>query len=47
MEHPDFVEGVSARLIRKPAQTPEWLKTTFDQVSETEVDSFFADTLRL
>ncbi|TIA28408.1 ClpP/crotonase [Aureobasidium pullulans] len=39
MEHPDFVEGVSARLIRKPAQTPEWSKTTFDQVSETEASA--------
>lgn len=47
MEHPDFVEGVSAHLIRKPAQTPEWSKTTFDQVSETELDFSFADELRL
>ncbi|CAD0030972.1 unnamed protein product [Aureobasidium pullulans] len=47
MEHPDFVEGVSARLIRKPAQTPQWSKTSFDDVSEAEVNSFFADELKL
>ncbi|KAH0259020.1 hypothetical protein KCU91_g15466, partial [Aureobasidium melanogenum] len=47
MEHPDFVEGVSARLIRKPAGKPQWSKTTFDEVSESEVNSFFADELKL
>ncbi|KAG9713398.1 hypothetical protein KCU75_g24472, partial [Aureobasidium melanogenum] len=47
MEHPDFVEGVSARLIRKPAEKPQWSKTTFDEVSESEVNSFFANELKL
>ena len=30
MEHPDFIEGVTARLIRKPAQTPNWTPATLD-----------------
>jgi len=47
MEHPDFVEGVSARLIRKPAEKPQWSKTSFDEISESEVNSFFADELTL
>lgn len=47
MEHPDFVEGVSARLIRKPAETPKWSTTSFDDVSEEEVESFFTGELKL
>jgi len=38
MQHPDFVEGVSSRLIRKPPTTPVWnppsLETTDDAVTE-------------
>ncbi|KAL1302903.1 hypothetical protein AAFC00_003228 [Neodothiora populina] len=47
MEHPDFVEGVSARLIRKPAQTPTWDPPTLDEVSDLTVESFFTDPLQL
>lgn len=42
MEHPDFVEGVSALLIRKPKETPKWSAASFDEISEREVDDFFA-----
>lgn len=47
MEHADFVEGVSARLISKPPRTPEWKPATMEQVSEATVDSFFSEPLRL
>ena len=42
MEHPDFVEGVSARLIQKPPGKPNWSPATMDEVSDETVDSFFA-----
>lgn len=41
MRHPDFVEGVSARLISKPAQDPKWNPETLDQVSAEDVNTFF------
>lgn len=41
MEHPDFVEGVSAKLIEKPARTPNWKPATLDQVSKEDVKKFF------
>ncbi|KAJ5101871.1 3-hydroxyisobutyryl-CoA hydrolase [Penicillium alfredii] len=41
MRHPDFVEGVSARLISKPPRQAEWKPATLDQVSQEEVDAFF------
>lgn len=41
MEHPDFVEGVSARLIRKPAETPKWQSETVDAVDTETVNRFF------
>ena len=41
MEHPDFVEGVSARLIRKPPQTPKWQPASLAEVSDNDVDAFF------
>lgn len=39
MEHPDFVEGVSARLIRR--EDPKWSIASLDEVSDAEVESFF------
>ena len=40
MSHHDFVEGVTARLIRK--ETPKWNPATLDEVSWNDVDKFFA-----
>ncbi|EXJ94171.1 hypothetical protein A1O1_02564 [Capronia coronata CBS 617.96] len=42
MAHPDFVEGVTARLINKPPTKPQWKPATLAEVSETDVDEFFA-----
>jgi len=42
MAHPDFVAGVSARLIHKPPTTPEWTPSSFDNVSDSVIDEFFA-----
>lgn len=41
MEHPDFVEGVSALLIDKPKRKPEWNPNSLDQVSDSTVAEFF------
>jgi len=41
MKHPDFVEGVTARLIRKPATIPEWQPAALSEVLERDVDDFF------
>ena len=44
MTRPDFTEGVSARLIRKPATTPVWNPPTLDGVSDADVDDMFRPT---
>ena len=41
MEHHDFTEGVSARLISKPPKQPTWNPPTLHDVSEREVGRFF------
>lgn len=41
MEHPDFAEGVSARLISKPPKAPQWSPARLEDVSPEEVDRFF------
>lgn len=41
MEHPDFVEGVTALLVDKPKRTPNWEPNSLDQVNESTVDEFF------
>jgi 3-hydroxyisobutyryl-CoA hydrolase len=41
MAHPDFVEGVSARLINKPPTEPKWNPASLSEVSESEVARFF------
>jgi 3-hydroxyisobutyryl-CoA hydrolase len=41
MAHPDFVSGVTARLIEKPPRTPTWTPASLDAVSDKEVESFF------
>ncbi|KAK3680253.1 3-hydroxyisobutyryl-CoA hydrolase [Recurvomyces mirabilis] len=47
MEHPDFVEGVSALLINKPKTKPNWSPATLDQVSDKAVAEFFDPEPRL
>ena len=42
MRHPDFVEGVSARLMSKPPREPNWNPATLDEVSEKAVTRFFS-----
>jgi len=39
--HPDFVEGVSARLIEKPARDPAWNPANLESITEKDVDTFF------
>jgi 3-hydroxyisobutyryl-CoA hydrolase len=40
MGHPDFVEGVSARLI-KPLREPKWNPNKLDDIKTEDVDAFF------
>ncbi|KAF1989981.1 3-hydroxyisobutyryl-CoA hydrolase mitochondrial precursor [Aulographum hederae CBS 113979] len=41
MRHPDFVTGVTARLIAKTKERPAWKPENLDLVRKEEVDSFF------
>lgn len=41
MEHPDFVEGVTARLVNKPPTQPSWQPATLGEVTDQHVDEFF------
>jgi 3-hydroxyisobutyryl-CoA hydrolase len=41
MRHPDFVEGVKARLMSKPPRQAEWQPATLAEVSQETVDAFF------
>lgn len=40
MEHPDFTEGVTARLLEKRA--PKWQPETVEQLSDPDIHKFFA-----
>jgi 3-hydroxyisobutyryl-CoA hydrolase len=42
MAHPDFVEGVTARLIERRKERPNWTPNTLEDVKRREVDAFFA-----
>ena len=42
MHHPDFTEGVAAKLIRKPLTTPIWDPPNLQSVTEQSVDALFA-----
>ena len=42
MSHPDFVEGVTARLIERRKERPNWEPNTLDDVRRRDVDAFFA-----
>ncbi|KAI9928177.1 hypothetical protein MW887_002210 [Aspergillus wentii] len=41
MKHPDFVEGVKARLMSKPPRQASWQPATLKEVTPEIVDSFF------
>lgn len=41
MRHPDFVNGVSAKLIHKPASKPKWDPRTVEGVQDSVIDEFF------
>ncbi|KAB8200068.1 ClpP/crotonase-like domain-containing protein [Aspergillus parasiticus] len=41
MKHPDFVEGVKARLMSKPPRQASWQPATLEEVSQADVDAFF------
>ncbi|MCJ1474856.1 hypothetical protein MMC13_003516 [Lambiella insularis] len=41
MEHPDFVTGVSAKLIERSSGIPKWSPPRLEDVSPADVDSFF------
>lgn len=41
MRHPDFVEGVKARLMSKPPRQAQWQPATLSEVSQDAVDTFF------
>ncbi|KNG52502.1 3-hydroxyisobutyryl-CoA hydrolase mitochondrial precursor [Stemphylium lycopersici] len=42
MAHPDFVEGVTARLVDRKKERPNWKPNTLDDVKRKDVDAFFA-----
>lgn len=41
MRHPDFVEGVKARLMSKPPAEPKWQPASLEEVTSEAVDEFF------
>lgn len=42
MAHPDFVEGVTARLIERKKERPNWQPNTLSEVKRSDVNAFFA-----
>ncbi|KAF2011222.1 ClpP/crotonase [Aaosphaeria arxii CBS 175.79] len=47
MAHPDFVEGVTARLIERKKERPNWQPNTLKDVKQKDVDAFFKQTSEL
>ncbi|KAL8964613.1 MAG: hypothetical protein Q9183_004332, partial [Haloplaca sp. 2 TL-2023] len=41
MKHPDFVNGVSSRLIHKPPTKAEWSPAKLEDVTNEQIDAFF------
>jgi 3-hydroxyisobutyryl-CoA hydrolase len=41
MAHPDFVEGVTARLIERKKERPNWQPNTLAEIKRRDVDAFF------
>ncbi|KAF1934807.1 3-hydroxyisobutyryl-CoA hydrolase mitochondrial precursor [Clathrospora elynae] len=44
MAHPDFVEGVTARLIERKKERPNWNPNTLADVKRRDYDAFFASS---
>ena len=44
MEHPDFVSGVSAKLIARSKEVPQWQPPKLEDVTTEDVDAFFTAT---
>jgi 3-hydroxyisobutyryl-CoA hydrolase len=44
MAHPDFVEGVTARLINRKKERPDWKPNTLAEVKRRDADAFFASS---
>ncbi|KAF1996791.1 3-hydroxyisobutyryl-CoA hydrolase mitochondrial precursor [Amniculicola lignicola CBS 123094] len=47
MAHPDFVEGVTARLIERKKERPNWQPNTLKDVKPAEVNKFFEQRVHL
>jgi 3-hydroxyisobutyryl-CoA hydrolase len=41
MHHPDFIEGVTARLIERSKERPNWSPNQLEDVTESQVAKFF------
>lgn len=41
MAHPDFVEGVSARLINRKKERPDWAPNTIEDADPSSISKFF------
>lgn len=41
MAHPDFVEGVTAKLVRREKSRPNWQPNTLDELTPDDVAQFF------
>jgi 3-hydroxyisobutyryl-CoA hydrolase len=41
MHHPDFIEGVTARLIKRSKERPNWVPNQLEDVTEAQVQEFF------
>lgn len=41
MAHPDFVEGVTAKLIERKKERPDWQPNSLDEVKKRDVHAFF------
>lgn len=41
MHHPDFIEGVTARLINRTKERPNWSPNALEEVTEKQVNAFF------
>jgi 3-hydroxyisobutyryl-CoA hydrolase len=42
MRHPDFINGVRARLVERSKERPNWQPNTLEDVTTADVDQFFA-----
>jgi 3-hydroxyisobutyryl-CoA hydrolase len=42
MRHSDFTTGVKARLVERSKERPSWAPNTLEDVTESDVDQFFA-----